>query len=62
MVCEQIKQCRVIYSLMGFIIDLFINIFHLTQSMGGILISLHTRGFFFFFVSVSNLAPHDSAR
>ena len=49
MVCEQIKQCRVLYSLMGFIIDFFINIFHLTQNMGGILVSLHTRGIFFFF-------------
>ena len=48
MVCEQIRQCRVLYSLMGFIIDLFINIFH-GSKYGRYFGKSRYKGHFFFF-------------
>ena len=61
MVCEQIRQCRVLYSLMGFIIDLFINIFH-GSKYGRYFRKSRYKEHFFFLAFVSNWAPHDSAR
>lgn len=50
MVCEQIRQCRVLYSLMGFIIDLFINIFHGSKYGRYFRKSRYKEHFFFFWL------------